>query len=264
MARVGRRKAVEPEEAWRRLLIEGHRPLRTARLMFGRIPSPPRCKMCLNPFGGLGGRLFRMAGHGPSRKNPNLCAACCESLPAGGAEIDIAVLFSDVRGSTGLAEYSDAATFAALMNRFYKAATAVLVEHDALIDKLIGDEVMALFIPGITGPAYRRAAVEAGVDLLRAVGYGSKSGPWLPIGVGVNAGTAYVGNVGGEGVLDFTALGDTINVAARLQSHAAQGELVVNEVVVERAAADLLPSAERRVVALRGHDESVGVLVYHP
>lgn len=258
---VHRRAALTPEEKWRKLLIEGHRSLRIGRAVFGRVPSPPRCKMCQNPFGGMGGRLFRMAGHGPSRKNPNLCAACCEALPPGGAEVDVAVLFADVRGSTTLGEQIDAAGFAALMNRFYKTATAVLVAHDAVIDKLIGDEVMALFIPGISGPDYRRRSIEAAMELLRAVGYASEDGPWLSMGVGVNAGVAYVGNVGGEGVLDFTALGDVVNVAARLQGSAAPGELIVSE-AVDGGLTDLLPHGERRTLDLRGHDERISVIAH--
>src|SRR6185436_11390163 len=89
-----------------------------------------------------------------------------------------------------------------------------------------GDEAMALFIPGVAGPDYRRKAVDAALDVLRAVGYGSPEGPWLELGVGVNAGLAYVGNVG-TGVVDFTALGDPVNLAARLQAAAGGGEAVV-------------------------------------
>jgi adenylate cyclase len=259
---VGRGEARSPEEKWRKVLVEGHRPLRMVRAVFGRIPSPPRCKMCSNPFGGIGGRLFRMAGHGPSRKNPNLCGACCDELPPGGAEVDIAVLFADVRGSTALGEHRDPAEFAALMNRFYKAATAVLVDHDALIDKLIGDEVMALFIPGVCGPDYRRRSIEAAVDLLRAVGYGSEAGPWLDLGIGVNAGVAYVGNVG-TAVVDFTALGDPVNVAARLQALAAPGEMIVCD-SVDEGATELLSRVERRTVELKGHTEPVVVLAHSP
>ena len=85
---------------------------------------------------------------------------------------------------------------------------------------------MAFFVHGISGLGYRRRAVEAGLDLLRAVGYGTDSGPWIELGVAVNAGVAYVGNVGGD-VLDFTALGDPVNVAARMQQSAAAGELLV-------------------------------------
>ena len=82
-------------------------------------------------------------------------------LPPGGAELDIAILFADVRGSTQLGERLGPAEYASLLNRFYKAATETLIRHDAIIDKLIGDAVMALFIPGFCGPNYTRRAAEA-------------------------------------------------------------------------------------------------------
>ena len=148
----------------------------------------------------------------PSRKNPNLCSRCCDALPAGGSEVDVAILFADVRGSTALGRRGAATDFAALLNRFYIAATQTLLRHDAVIDKLIGDEVMAFFVRGISGPDYRSRAVQAGMDLFKAVGYGSDEGPWLELGVAVNAGVAFVGNVGGS-VVDFTALGDPVNVS---------------------------------------------------
>ena len=146
------------------------------------------------------------------------------------------------------------------MNRFYRAATAVLVAHDAVIDKLIGDEVMALFIPGIAGHDYRRRSVEAGAALLRAVGYLSDDGPWLALGVGVYAGVAYVGNIGGAGVVDFTALGDTVNVAARLQAVGTSGEMIVGEGIHDEFTG--LPRRERRTLQIRGHDEPVAVVAH--
>src|SRR5713226_5051335 len=157
---------------WQKLLTEGHRPLRIAHLLFRHLPSPPRCKVCYNPFGGIGGKLVNLFGFARSRKNPNLCTRCCDMLPAGGSEVDIAVLFADVRGSTAIAERIEPSAFAAIINGFYRAATELLVRHDAIIDKLIGDEVMALFIPGICGPQYRRRGAEAAIALLEAVGYG--------------------------------------------------------------------------------------------
>lgn len=250
-----KRLAQTGEERWTRLLTEGHPPLRMAQLMMRWIPSPPRCKLCFNPFGGVPGRIMRMAGFKPSRKNPNFCSRCCDMLPSGGAEVHIGVLFADVRGSTGLAEGTSASEFATLLNRFYATATDVLVRRDAVIDKLIGDEVMALFVPGFAGQDYLRQAGEAAADLLRAVGYGSDSQPWLDIGVGVNAGVAYVGNVG-DTVMDFTALGDTVNVAARLQSRAASGELILAE-EVQAACEDLFPDGEPRSLALKGRDVPV-------
>jgi adenylate cyclase len=82
----------------------------------------------------------------------------------GGAEVDIAVLFADVRGSTALGEETCAGEFAALLNRFYVIATETLVRYDAVVDKLIGDAVMAFFVQGITGRHYRRQAVLAGTS----------------------------------------------------------------------------------------------------
>jgi adenylate cyclase len=111
----------------------------------------------------------------------------------------LAVLFADIRGSTAIGEREGAGNFAALLLRFYATASRTLLRHDAIIDKLIGDEVMAFFVAGVTGERYRRRAVEAGVELLRAVGYGSAGGAWLELGVAVNAGVAYVGNVGEAG-----------------------------------------------------------------
>lgn len=245
-----------PSDEWLSLLTNGHASLVRARHLFRYVPSAPRCKVCNNPFGGVGGRVFGMAGFRRSRKNPNLCTRCCDALPAGGASVDIAVLFADVRRSTALAERAGAAEFAALLNRFYLVATQTLVRHDAVIDKLIGDEVMAFFVKGISGPGYRRQAVLAGVDLLRAAGYASEDGPWLEIGCAVNAGVAYVGNVG-EAVVDFTALGDVVNVAARMQAAAAAGELLVAGGIDD----ELVAHAPRRRLELRGREQSVDAFV---
>ena len=250
------------DEVWQKVLVDGHRSLLVMQKVMRLLPSSPRCKMCHNPFAGIGGRLVGLAGFKQSRKNPNLCTKCCESLPRGGAEVDIAVLFADIRGSTALGERQSATDFAGVMNRFYKVATDVLVRHDAVIDKLIGDEVMALFIPGIAGPGYRRRAVDAAVALLRATGVGSADGPWLEVAASVNAGTAYVGNVG-DAVVDFTALGDPVNVAARLQSLAAAGEVLVAE-DVDPSVAAAFPTAARRVLDLRGHEERVAALAVRP
>jgi adenylate cyclase len=247
------------DDQWRKVLLTGHRPLVVSRHLWRRMPSPPRCKVCASPFGGVGGRIARLAGYSRSRKNPNLCARCCDALPQGGAEVDVGVLFADVRGSTALGERTSASEYAGMLNRFYAVATDVLLRHDAVIDKLIGDEAMALFIPGVAGPDYRRKAVEAAIGVLRGVGYGSSAGPWLTVGVGVNAGQAYVGNVGAA-VVDFTALGDPVNVAALLQEQAGSGEVVV-AADVHQPIDTLLPGASSRTLQVRGHETPVPVFV---
>lgn len=152
--------------------------------------------------------------------------------------------------------------YASRINRFYRAATEVLIRRDALIDKLIGDEVMALFIPGICGPEYRRKAAESALALLEAVGYGTASEPWMPIGVAVNSGITFVGNVGAEGIVDFTALGDTVNTASRLAANAAAGEILVSE-DVHQALEGRHGDAERRVLNLRGKEAPFAAHVLH-
>ena len=244
--------------AWRKTLTQGHAGLNTMRRVMRLLPGDPRCKICQNPFGGFGGHLCRAIGFKPSRKNPQICSLCCEKMPLGGAEIETAILFADVRGSTALAERLGPVAYAAALNRFYHTSTDVLIRHDATIDKLIGDEVMAFFTPGFAGPGFKQSAVAAGQALLRAMGYGSADGAWLPVGVGIDAGIAFVGNVGNENFLDFTALGDPVNTAARIQAAAQQGELLVGEAVFS-AVADRYPDCEARHLDVKGKESAISV-----
>ncbi len=249
---------VESEE-WRDLLLNGHRTHRMMRAAFLLLPGPPRCKMCNNPFGAFGGRLCKIAGLTPSRKNPTFCARCCERLPPGGATVDIAVLFADIRGSTSMGESMGPASFAGEMNRFYVRTTSVLLDHGAIIDKLSGDGVMALFVRGIAGDEYRREACKAAVELQEAM---AEDGGF-PLGVGVHVGDAYTGNVGTGSMVDFTALGDTVNTAARLQGVAKAGEVVFSTEAF-RSVASSYPGSESRRVALKGKQDDFEVRVYRP
>lgn len=236
---------------WQAVLVDGYEPLRKSQRIFRRLPRDPRCKLCQNPFGGIGGKLVGLMGRKPSRKNPNLCQYCFDHLPGGGIEIDVGVVFADVRGSTTVGEQSTATEFAERLNRFYETATDVLIHHDGIIDKLIGDEVMALFIPGLAGAEYRGKAALAALDLAAAVDD-------LPVGVAANAGIAFVGNVGSGTVMDFTALGDAVNVGARLQSHASPDEVVLSSELYSLVAAEH-PGARFDRVEVRGRDEPVDV-----
>jgi adenylate cyclase len=176
----------------------------------------------------------------------------------GGTELEISMLFVDVRGSTGLAEQMTAGDFGQLMNRFYKVATDVLIRTDAIIDKFVGDEVIGLYLPIFTGPVHARPALLAARELLVATGHGHEDGPWLPIGIGVHTGPVFVGTVSGsEGsVTDITALGDNVNVAARLASLAAPGEALISEVAYAAGGEDL-GDLERRQLDLKGRSEPV-------
>jgi len=243
-----------PEEGWYLALTEGEAAVRSFRRMVRKVPSNPRCKLCYVPFGGIGGKAIRFQGKRPSRKNPSFCNACFEAAPLGGAEVDVGILFADVRGYTSIAETEGPTGTAELMNRFYDLATEVLSKHDGVIDKLVGDQVMALFVPGFVGPEYVEQTVAAAEDLLHGVGYGPGESPWLHVGVGIDAGIAYVGNVGSGEVKDFTAIGDPVNVAARLQALAAPGEILMTERVHDLVS-DLLPAARELTVILKGKTE---------
>jgi len=262
-----------PEEEWRALLTGTHPHLQ--HKPYRHIPSSPRCRLCAAPFRGLGGAVMRRYGFAPWEKNPNVCGRCFKGLSVqarscpgaeedgqvGGAEVEVSMLFADVRGSSELARQISTREFTNLMQRFYAVSRSVLVDGDAIIEKFIGDEVAALFLPFMTGPEHARRAIEVAERLLLAVGYGSQEGPWLPIGIGVHTGVAFVGMVASGGVSDFTALGDPVNLAAHLASSAAAGEILVGASAAE--AAGLTDRAlERRHVSLKGHP--LDVVVLHP
>ncbi len=169
------------------------------------------------------------------------------------------VIFADVRGSTEIGERLGPAEFAALLNRFYKAAMDVLVPAFAIIDKMIGDEVMAWFVP-VLGPDYRERAVKASIDLSRAMLGQSGQDAVLPVGIAVHSGPAYVGKVGSGNIHDFTALGDTVNTAARMQAYADAGEVIISEDLYDEVR-ELYPDLEQRTLNLRGRQEPIQVRV---
>lgn len=249
-----RRNVPKIEAIWREVLTHGHRH----NLAF--LPGSPRCVTCSIPMKGIGGKILELtSGLHQSRKNPFLCNLCDDSLPQGGAEVDIAVLFADVRGSTGLAERVGPTEFAGMLNRFYHAASEVLLPYNAMIDKMVGDEIVAIFFPS-SRPEYRANAVRAAAQILQSVGYSSTASGWIPVGVGVHAGMAYCGRVGSGEVHDFTALGDTVNIGARLQAQAKAGEVIMSEEIYREVANDL-KDLESRTLEIRGREATLGVRV---
>ncbi len=247
---------------WRALLEGTSGEFGSGRRLFRLIPSSPRCKMCYAPFAGLGAPLMRMFDRGPWAKNPNICGFCFKELERdrGGAEIDLTLLFADIRGSTSIGKSMGAASFHRLLGRFYREMTRVLVANDAVVDKFVGDEVVALFIPALAGPDHAARAVETAREMLKATGHGDSGAPWAPLGIGIHTGPAYVGTVG-DTVTDFTALGDTVNVTARLASAAAGGEILVS--ADASALAGLRPDLETRHLTLRGRQQPLDVRVLH-
>lgn len=173
----------------------------------------------------------------------------------------MSMLFADMRGSTPLAESMSATEFKQVIDRFYTESTYVLTHSLAQIDKLAGDEVSGFYLPAFTGKDFAKVAVEASQELLRVTGHADPEGPWAPVGVGINTGVAYFGTVGtGHELVEMTALGDEVNVAARLASQAAAGEVVLSESTVRKA--DLEKTdMEKRTLVLKGKGEPMDVWV---
>jgi len=200
---------------------------------------------------------MRLVGFGPSRLNRRICRGCIHALEKrpGGAEVELSLLFADVRGSTALAENTSAEEFSRLMARFYGTAAAAVDRRNGIVDKFVGDQVVDLFIPGFAGAGHATAAIAAARELLANTGHGEGE-PWIPVGAGVHTGVAYVGTVGEGDAQDFTALGDSVNTAARVASRAGTGEILVSSTA---AAASQLDTAglEARTLDLRGRAEPV-------
>ncbi len=258
LRRVARKQKDEAlsSEDWAAYFAMASDPMgRTVSRLLRSLPSSPRCGICGAPFSGFGSRVLRPLGYRPSRKSPNLCATCVESAPPGGMTTEAGVLFADIRGFTRLSEQRDPEEVSTLLRRFYRSAEHVLFP-EAIIDKLIGDEVMALYLPMYgrfeeAAPLMLRHARE----LLGAVGYGDEGGPIAEVGIGLDYGEAFVGNVGQGSLNDFTAIGDVVNTAARLQGQAKGGEIVASARLVERLEGP--PPGERIELELKGKAEPV-------
>src|SRR5262245_17903330 len=230
--------AQERDEAyWSDFLEHPDTFMRRGRRLLSRLPADPRCRLCGGPFTGPGGVAMRLIGKRQSQANPSYCTSCENILLKhhGGAEVEGSVMFADIRGSTALAETMSPTDYRALLDRFYTAASKVVFDNDGMVDKFVGDEVMALFPPLLGLDQHPARAVAAAQALLAATGQGEADGPWLPIGAGVNTGRIWFGAVGEGPHVEITVVGDPVNVAARLAASAEAGEILVSAEAAEKA-----------------------------
>jgi len=226
------------------------------RRIYRWLPSDPRCRLCHVPFGGIG----KVLGIVPSAKNPEFCTDCIEAAPVGAYEREVGILFADMRGFTGWSERRSPAEVTDALTRFYAVASRVLTRDDALVE-FIGDQVMALYLPDFPSLRERtpEVMISAAERLLGEIGR-QQGDDMLPVGVGIHIGVASVGNVGQGKTKDFTAVGDVVNTASRLQSAARGGQIVVSDEVFARAARHS-PPAEPVSLSLKGKSEPVRAYV---
>jgi len=223
------------------------------------LPREPRCKFCNAPFEGIGSIFVRAVyGKKQSSLNPRFCSVCedfGQKFP-GGAEVEMSMLFADVRGSTALSEQMSPMEFSRLINRFYVDSTNAIIEEDGLVEKLAGDSVAAFWGAGFAGPHYVQRTIKAAQHMLERM-----ARQQIPVGIGVHAGTAYFGSMGtANGLIDIAAIGDEVNLAARLASKAAAGEIILSEQALKKAGVDG-NALEARSLELKGISEPVPVRV---
>ncbi|MCG2631064.1 adenylate/guanylate cyclase domain-containing protein [Bradyrhizobium sp. WYCCWR 13023] len=218
------------------------------RRMLRLLPSEPRCRFCMVPFGGLG----KVFGIKPSPPNPNYCRSCFEALPTTTHELEVGILFADLRGFTSWSETHSSSDAAELVSRFYARANRVLTADDALVD-FIGDQIMAIYLVDMPSLGARTAdiMVAATRRLIHAEEKGTEP---LPVGIGIHMGKAQVGSLATGGSKNFTAIGDVVNTAARLQSAAKANEILISETVYD-ALSGKKPQANRTTLELKGKAE---------
>jgi adenylate cyclase len=228
---------------------------------FRILPHDPRCKFCHSPFHGIGGLLVgALYGRKQSTLNPHFCNVCedfAKKFP-GGAEVEMSMLFADIRGSTELSEQMTSIEFSKLINRFYVGATRAITEEDGLVDKLAGDAVAAFWGAGFAGKDYVARTVRSAQAISRLMQRQN-----IPVGIGVHAGVAYFGAIGSaDGLVDISAVGEDVNTAARLASQASAGEIIVSGTALARTDIDDTGLESRRL-ELKGISEPVAVRVMH-
>ncbi len=158
------------------------------------------------------------------------------SLELGGAQNEVCVLFCDIRGFTSLSEKMKPAEVVYLLNNYFEAMIDVVFSHNGTLDKIIGDELMVLYGVPIKGDNDSQNAVNTAMEMFKSlekfnVRMSEENLPELKIGIGINFGKVVSGNIGSEKQMNYTVIGDAVNLAARLCSHAKSGQVVISESV---------------------------------
>ncbi len=162
-----------------------------------------------------------------------------DTLRLGGQKKDIAVLFVDIRGFTPLSEALEPEQVVAILNQYLEVTTNAVFENGGTVDKFIGDATMALFNAPLDQEDYVFRAVKTGLDMAaagKALGEDllKLCGKNVSFGIGINCGEAVIGNIGTSSRMEYTAIGNTVNTAARLESMAKSGEVLISPEVYER------------------------------
>ncbi len=183
----------------------------------------------------------------------------------GGRNQEIAVLFVDIRGFTTLSESLSPGEIVEILNRYLGQVTEAIFKNEGTLDKFIGDAVMAVYNAPLDVEDYPVKAVRTGLDIVRAVaglndGLKRDFGLEIACGVGIHCGRAVVGNIGCDFRMDYTAIGDTVNTAERLESIAKGGQVLLSEEMYEKVK-DHFHAEFLGEHSLKGKQEKIRVFV---
>jgi adenylate cyclase len=248
-------------ELWRDwFMTDANSVERKVQRIFHALPHDPRCKLCNAPFQGFGGVMVgTLFGRRQSSLNPqfcNICEAFAQKFP-GGAEVEMSMLFVDVRGSTALSESMSAMEFQKLINRFFVETTKIIGDEFGLVEKLAGDAVAAFWGAGFAGKDYVARTIRSAQRIQKAMNTQN-----IPVGVGVHTGIAYFGAMGEEsGLINISAIGDEVNTAARIASKAAAGEILLSEAALHSQTEIDPDQLETRTLELKGISKPLTVRV---
>ena len=170
--------------------------------------------------------------------------------------IRLTVVFVDVRGFSALSEKTEPAIIVEKLNRFYRLAAQSVFTLDGTLDKMVGDGVMAFFGAPFQPEDHDTRAVQSAFEIVSGTQPCPENIEGLPAGGGVATGEVFMGNVGEGEVRDFTVIGDTVNTAARLQSLAGPGEVLISDETFRAVSADV-GKTESRTLELKGKEEPV-------
>lgn len=217
---------------------------------------PPYCKVCHVPIRGFRAIFSRMRGITPDPANPQFCSKCSEYdfVPR---EQVVTVLFCDIRNYTSLSEQRSPTEMVELLNRYFTYVSRIIINNDGVVEKFVGDAVMCFFNAPIESDRHETVAVETAMQIRHAMHAMKISG--VEIGIGINTGVARVGKLGSEASKAYGAIGDCVNVAARLQSEARGGEIVVGCDTWERAKGSIPSTLPIREVELTLKGKSIPV-----
>lgn len=227
------------------------------------VPKSPQCMVCGLPLSGVLGEALQWAGIGRSSRNPNCCTRCNAHLEEGRL-VEMTMLFADLSSFTEMTNRLGAEPTYDLVDRYLRFASDILTAHGAFIDKYVGDAVMAFFNLPVKRADHAAAAVAAARELQEKLpALSSELGVSLQATVGIATGFARVGRLGSNDIKDYSAIGDVVNQAARLQAQARAGEIVVSDRVYQAVAGDY-PGLAPETLTLKGfRDKNVAYRLRH-